>query len=179
MFMWSLHLFIPITTSWLRDEEKMKRRRRRRPTEIRVTEMRISHNLRVDFTSYFSPSPLLLPLIHWLLGETNQASTAKGDGRPGPESQAAAHTMSELSTLLPFIVAHCHWISSSLMLVQLGHNQRRTNEPTNERTPLLIVLHAGQPFTARRDDMLIVSGGPPFNVLGDFQEALLSQIILI
>lgn len=47
-----------------------------------------------------------------------------------PEAGAGAgakvfgsYTMSELSTLLPFIVAHCHWISSSLMLVQLGHNQ--------------------------------------------------------
>lgn len=31
-----------------------------------------------------------------------------------------------MSTLLPFIVAHCPWISSSLMPAQLGHN----NQPT-------------------------------------------------
>lgn len=44
-------------------------------------------------------------------------------------------TMSELSTLLPFIVAHCHWISSSLMLVQLGHNNQPSSHDRQRHTP--------------------------------------------
>lgn len=43
--------------------------------------------------------------------------------------------MSELSTLLPFIVAHCHWISSSLMLVQLGHNNQPSSHDRQRHTP--------------------------------------------